>query len=317
MVRESICLYDADPLYGRMIMQALREEGVIPGNYVCFTDIIELCEHVKQLKVALIMLEAGKEEEFFQYLQEKIEEEQLKVLRERILLLTEEQENKPGCLYKYLSRGAMIGTLRQWWESHKPVNAPKQITVIPKVEGHSIRGFISFDSTDVENYFAASMARGNLLGSLVIHMELLPYLQSHVKPPKNLSDLIYQTSINRLPETGLDEYVYTVDGVTYMEPLAHYKDSYEMNDKVAEGLMAYLRTLSYTTIYLITDCHYRGAVTMLELCDTVQLGASISPINRSREEVFLQMLEMEQREELLGKLRTQVEEVGYGSRGSV
>ncbi len=295
-----------------MIIKALQEEVVLPVVYAYFSELEAFYNYLKDNKVPLLLLEKEKEEEFYKGLKGKgLLEEEIYQWKEKILLLSKKEDAYEKELYKYLPRQALASLLKDWWEArfgtrqevrHLAYHNPKGMQIIT--------GYITFGGVRLERYLEEIQHKG--MPSLVLNLELFAYTTPHDKPKKNMSDLIYLASINRLSKANIKDFLYSVGSVDYVEPLVHYGDGYELNEQVAVALVNYLRTLPYSRIFIITDCRYRGSVRLLELSDDVVLEEPDNTIERYKNKLILQMLHLEEREELLNKLETVKKEEVYG-----
>ncbi len=312
VVRETICLCDSDLLYGRMIIKALQEEVVLPVVYAYFSGLEAFYNYLEDNKVALLLLEKEKEEEFYTGLKGRgLQDDEIKQWKEKVLLLSKEQETYEHELYKYLPRQVLVAWLKDWWEARFGKSKEiKRVEYLNHAGKKIITGYITFGGVRLERYLEVVQQKG--IPSLVLNLELFAYTKPHEKPKKNMSDLIYLASINRLSKANIKDFLYSVESVDYVEPLAHYGDGYELSEQVVTVLIDYLRELPYIRIYIITDCRYRGAAKLLELCDDVELEEPDNTIERYKNKLILQMLHLEEREELLKKLEPVKKEEVYG-----
>ena len=305
MVRETICLYDSDLLYGRMIMQALQEETNLPGTYVYFSEWEALCAYLKSNKVTLLLLERSKEEAFYEELAEE------KLSEVNILLLSEEPGPMENMLYKYLPRQEFIVQLRRWWSVwHEEDNKKPVLPSIHNARKQTITGYITFGGVGLTKYLSELQQQN--IGGLVLNLELFAYTTPHDKPGKTLSDLIYLATIDRLNKVKIADYIYSVNEVDFVEPMAHYSDGYELNEEAVGRLIEYLHTLAYERIILITDCRHRGAVRLLDLCDEIEVEAADNPIERHKKSLMVKMFHLEGREGFLEKMSAGKRERVYG-----
>ena len=312
MVRGTICLYDSDVLYGRVIIKALQEEVSYPITYAYFSEVEALCTYLKDNEVTLLLIEKNKEETLFGLLfQEDTNEEQINKWREKILLLTEEPSTLDYEIYKYLPRKELSKQLMRWWSlKSEVVNKKKEPCFIRTETPQIITGYITFGGAGLAKYLGG-MSHQNR-PNLILHLELFAYTSPHEKPKKNMSDLIYLASIDRLSKAIISDFIYTLEGVHYIEPIAHYCDGYECNEEVAKRLMEYLRTLSYEQILIVTDCRYRGAATLLELCDVIKVEEPNNQVERHKTNLIIQMLYLDHKGELLNKMKQVEREEVYG-----
>ncbi len=310
MEKDSICLYDSDSLYGRMILQAIQEEGILPGNYTYYSELPSLCEHISENSNSILLLEKEREEEFYKLLKETdISDIRHKEIQSQTLLLADTPlETTDNVIYKYLPRSQFIKQLASWSQSHGGRGRNKSPQKAGQRQGQKFTGYVSFAGTGLEYYLDRLKKEYPEEKRLVVNLELFPCSNPHERPKRNLSDLIYYASIDRLSKITFMDCIYCLDGVDYIEPVTHYKDGYELDENVAELLLTYLQLQSYDHILLVTDCRYRGASRLLELCHEVEIEKTDNPILKKKYDTMVQMLHLEQREPLLNKIK----EVNYG-----
>ncbi len=305
MVRETICLYDSDVLYARMVIKALQEESLFPGVFVCFSEWDALCKYLEDNQISLLLLEKSKKEAFYEQLTKA------KLSGGSILLLSEESECMEDEIYKYLPKKQFVAKLRGWWSvRHGERDSRVESNNGRKGSRQVITGYITFGGVALTRYLSGIQHRNEK--SLVMDLQLFAYTLPHEKPKKNLSDLIYMATINRLAKAEMKDFIYSVQGLDCVEPVAHYSDGYELDDEAAELLFHYLRTLPYERIYIVTDCRHRGAARLLELCDEVEVETADNAIERHKNSLMIKMLHLEGREELLCKIEQPKREMLYG-----
>ncbi len=312
MIRETICLFDTDLLYGRMVLQALQEETFLPGSYAYFSEMDALYSFLISNQVTVLLLEKNKEQEFYQKLSEEgLSEEQLKGWQEKILLLTEEPGSRECELYKYLPRQEFGTRLRNWrTERFGDSSKEKQEYALSSRCKQVLTGYITFGGANLGKFLAG--IRQSAVGGLVLNLEIFAYTSPHIKPKKNMSDLIYLATLDQLSKVSIKDYVYTIENIDCVEPIMHYSDGYELDNEAVSRLVEFLRTLPYERIILITDCRHRGVARLLELCDEVKVEEPGSPIEQHKNSLMRQMLHLEGREKLLGKLEQIKREQVYG-----
>ncbi len=312
VIRETICLFDTDLLYGRTVLRALQEENFLPGSYAYFSEMDTLYSFLISNQVTVLLLEKSKEQEFYQLLsKEGVSEEQLHEWREKILLLTEEPVSRECELYKYLARQEFGSRLRSWrTERFGDINKEKHEDRESSRCKQVLTGYITFGGANLGKFLTG--IKQSAVGALVLNLEIFAYSSPHVKPKKNMSDLIYLATLDQLSKVNIKDYVYTIESIDCVEPIVHYSDGYELDNEAVSRLVEFLRTLPYERVFLITDCRHRGAARLLELCDEVKVEEPGSPIEQHKNTLMRQMLHLEGREKLLGKLEQIKREQVYG-----
>lgn len=300
MVREAICLYDTDRLYGRIIVQALQEESICTGNCACFDSLEAVVGYLQETPVSIFLLQQEKEEELYTQLEkEGWQEVQIEKLKKKTVLLTEDrEEEREQSIYKYLPKKEFISQmktalLRQTEKTKKkPLQKNRENT-------QKITGYISFGSNHILQYPDMWLQEGFGQKALVVNFEQLAMTLPHEKASHNLSDLIYLATIDRISRADIGEYVYSVGDLDYIEPMDHYSDGYELDARIMEELIHYFGSLPYRRILLISDVSHRGLARMLEMCHEVRLEQPDSLLSHQKRELFVKMLKLEQKEKLL------------------
>lgn len=301
MVRDTICLFDSDTLYGRIILQALLEEEDMSVTYAYFDQLDTLCAFLKSSNVVLLLVEQNRETAFYDFLrQQGLSKEEILKFHDKVLLLSEDNENTEQTIYKYLPRQAFKEQIRRHRLSKLRKSSGKEPSPTFIGENRQIAGYITFGGLGLRTYLASRQQSGK--ACLILNLELFAYTTPHDKPKKNMSDLIYLATLNQLARADMKDYIYTEGVLDYVEPIVHYSDGYELQDSAAEYLIDYLRTLAYDHIILVTDCRHRGATRLLELCDQVVVEEAENPVQQQKRNIMIQMFHLEQREGLLNKL---------------
>lgn len=300
MVREAICLYDTDLLYGRMIIQALQEESLCAGSYACFDTLEAVLRYLKETPMAIFLLQQEKEEELYvQLTREGWSEDQITKLHKKTILLTEDREKQcEQSIYKYLSRQEFIDQIKNFL-FRKTEKKPEEQAQKVRENGQKITGYITFGANSIFQYPVIWQQEVPGQRCLVVHLEQLTFTPPHERVTHNLSDLIYLASIDRIDKADIGEYVYSVGDIDYIEPMAHYSDGYELDARIIEKLIDYMASLPYSRVLLVSDICHRGLVRLLELCHEVRLEQPDSQLSHHKRELFVRMLQLEQKEKLL------------------
>lgn len=278
-------------------MEALQTNRKEMGTLVMFHDLEKALAFHKLNTVHILILDESHRESY----RKQVEEAQIPAIH-KVIIITEHkgimyEEEIP--LYKYQSSQVLVQSIYNTYVASLGDLYSKFLQV-------KIIGIFSPSNSTYTSIYAERISEivAREKRTLYVNFELFPCISPNEEGKGTLSDLIYMIATSsKVSANQLTQICEGGDTFDYIYPILHSKDLFSIDSESLEKLFQwFLMQKQYEVICISLDYIFTFTEELFSYCDAIFSPIEDTTQAKRKQDVFLNMLQMEQKTNVIEKI---------------